>query len=245
MHHYGIIGTPLGHSFSARYFAQKFAVNHIDADYLLYEVADIDLVIDTLSQHQLSGCNITIPYKERILDKLDYIDPIAKQIGAVNVVKVEHAHNHTILKGYNTDWIGFKHSISPLLTALHTQALVLGTGGAAKAIAYALEQMNIQVTFVSRDPNKGIVYDALDSLCIRKHKIIVNCTPVGMHPNENECPNIPYDSLTHQHLVYDCTYNPDETLFLRKAKQKGATTKNGLEMLYIQADEAWKIWNKI
>ena len=233
MTHFGIIGKPVAHSFSEQYFTDKFTLEHIQADYKRFELDTIEHVGTYLNQ--LDGCNITIPFKQTILPYLDSIDEVAQQIGAVNVVD-KHK------KGYNTDWIGFTRSIQPLLLPTDLNALILGTGGVAKAVYYALQRLGIQPTYVSRHtPN--LTYDNLTADIIRQHTIIVNCTPLGMWPNINDCPNIDYSAITTAHLLYDCIYNPQETLFLKHGKEQGARIKNGLEMLHIQADEAWQIWN--
>ena len=241
MNRYGIIGKPLGHSYSERYFTELFAQEGIDAQYKPYPIDQIEEVRELLKQ--LDGFNVTYPYKETILPYLIDIDPRAQEIGAVNVVHLG--------KGYNTDWIGFRNSLTPLA---HTQerALLLGTGGVSKAIQYALREMGIEWTVVSRQQScsveaKGerrevIGYDEVDEQVIREHKIIVNCTPLGMHPYENELPNIPYEHLSQEHLLYDCIYNPERTRFLQQGEKMGCQVKNGLEMLHKQADEAWKIF---
>lgn len=229
--HYGIIGNPLEHSFSAKYFTEKFRLENIDADYHLYSLESLD---ELSKVEQLDGYNVTYPYKESIIPKLNEIDSIAQHIGAVNVVCRG--------KGYNTDYIGFAQSIRPLLLPSDQHALILGTGGAAKAVRYALEEMNIAADFVSRDKNKGILYDQLTPECMAAHTLIINCTPMGMYP-DIQCPQIPYTLLTRQHLLYDCIYNPQQTRFLALGAQYGARTKNGLDMLFAQAEAAWAIWN--
>ena len=185
----------------------------------------------------LDGMNVTYPYKEEIIPYLTALDETARAIGAVNVV--HHG------KGYNTDWIGFRDSLLPLVQG-NEQALLLGTGGVSKAIAYALEQMGIGYTFVSRNPNTNVIgYEDLTEAIIKQHTIIVNCTPLGMHPYEHEMPNIPYQLLGEAHLLYDCIYNPEMTRFLRMGQKQGCRVKNGLEMLHIQADRAWEIWSEL
>lgn len=248
MEHYGLLGFPLGHSFSAQYFTEKFEKLKIDADYKNFEFESIDHAFSELEKIEgLRGFNVTIPYKEKIIPFLNSISPEAASIGAVNAVRVEYDRNNKkYFKGYNTDIIGFVKSISPLLNKdIHKYALILGTGGASKAIAKGLEKIGIGITFVSRNSNdKSITYQDLQNDIIAKNKVIVNCTPVGMYPNIYECPQIPYNYLTHEHLLYDLVYNPLETEFLKRGKTIGCLTKNGLEMLHLQAEAAWNIWTK-
>ena len=237
MRHYGIIGFPLLHSFSAKYFSEKFAREHIDAEYALYPIGieEFRLKIEDLLS-SLDGFNVTMPYKQTIIPYLDRLDETAQAVGAVNVV-----HQRV---GYNTDCIGFMESMRPLLRAEDKEALVLGTGGASKAVCYGLKQLGITPTLVSRTPKEGMLgYSDLTHEVIEAHSIIVNCTPLGMLPNVDSCPKIPYEWITAQHLLFDCVYNPEETLFLRKGKAQGARVKNGMEMLTGQAQAAWKIWN--
>ncbi len=237
MRHFGIIGYPLLHSFSAKYFNEKFQQEHIEAEYSLYPIVEneFERVKDLLNR--LDGMNITLPYKQTIIPYLEGLDDTAAAIGAVNVV-----HNHI---GYNTDCLGFMESIQPLLRPYDKRALVLGTGGASKAICYGLTKLQITPTLVSRTPNEqAIGYDAIDQSIMDTHSIIINCTPLGMLPDIESCPNIPYELITERHLLFDCIYNPEETLFLKKGRLQGATTQNGMEMLIGQAKAAWKIWNK-
>lgn len=233
MKRYGIIGNPLGHSYSKQYFTDLFAHLGLNATYHPYAIANIDQVTSLLTE--LEGFNVTYPYKEAIIPYLCEMNNIAQAIGAVNVVY----HG----KGYNTDWIGFRESLRPLITG-QQRALLLGTGGVSKAIQYALDDIGIRYTLVSRgNSEKALCYNQVDREVIKTHTIIVNCTPLGMHPYDNDFPNIPYEYLTKDHLLYDCIYNPDRTLFLQKGEQQGCRIKNGLEMLHLQADEAWKIWS--
>ena len=237
MRHYGIIGFPLLHSFSARYFNEKFATEHIEAEYSLYPtgIEDLRFKIEDLLD-SLDGFNVTLPYKQAIIPFLDRLDETAQAIGAVNVV-----YKHV---GYNTDCLGFMESIKPLLRAYDSKALVLGTGGASKAACYGLRKLGITPTLVSRNPKEGqLGYDDLTPEIMAEHTIIVNCTPLGMYPDVSSCPDIPYELISAQHLLFDCVYNPEETLFLQKGKAQGATIQNGIGMLYGQAKEAWKIWN--
>ena len=237
MRHYGIIGYPLHHSFSAKYFSEKFEREGIEAEYSLYPIGmeDLRLKIEDLF-HRLDGMNVTMPYKQTIIPYLDRLDETAEAVGAVNVV-----HKRV---GYNTDCIGFMESIKPLLRAFDRKALVLGTGGASKAVCYGLKQLGIATTLVSRTPKDGMIgYSELTEGLMAEHTIIVNCTPLGMVPDTESYPPIPYELISAQHLLFDCIYNPEETVFLRKGRAQGAKTQNGIEMLYGQAKAAWKIWN--
>jgi shikimate dehydrogenase len=236
MRHFGIIGYPLFHSFSARYFNEKFAKEAIEAEYSLYPIKAENLKSKAESLlDSLDGMNVTLPYKQAIIPYLDRLDETAEAIGAVNVVYRR--------VGYNTDCMGFMASIRPLLRADDRQALVLGTGGASKAVCYGLRKLGLTPTLVSRTPNgKMLGYKDLKDEVMNTHTVIVNCTPLGMYPDVDSCPDIPYVKITARHLLFDCVYNPEETLFLRKGKAQGATIKNGMEMLTGQAQAAWKIW---
>lgn len=246
MKKFGIIGYPLGHSFSPGYFNEKFKNEGIDAVYEKYElqaITDLQAVIDYTQD--LCGFNVTIPYKEKVISYLDNISPEAREIGAVNVVKITNKDDKQHLEGYNSDIIGFTRSIQPLLKPHHKKALVLGTGGASKAVICGLRQLEIEPLLVSRyQKDNTIQYEQIDAELIKEYTVIVNCTPCGMAPHFDECPNLPYEQLTSRHLLYDLIYNPDETLFLKKGRENGAITKNGLEMLLLQAEAAWEIWNK-
>ena len=237
MRHYGIIGFPLLHSFSAKYFNEKFATEQIEAEYTLYPtgIEDLRLKIEDLLD-SLDGFNVTLPYKQEIIPYLERLDETAQAIGAVNVVYKR--------VGYNTDCLGFMESMRPLVREYDRKALVLGTGGASKAVCYGLRKLGITPTLVSRTPKEGMLgYKELNESVMAAHTIIVNSTPLGMLPDVDSCPDIPYEMLSARHLLYDCVYNPEETLFLKKGKAQGCTIKNGLEMLYGQAKAAWKIWN--
>jgi shikimate dehydrogenase len=240
MRHFGIIGFPLLHSFSAKYFNEKFAAEGIDAEYSLYpldkdEWANGERLKELLER--LDGFNVTLPHKQAVIPYLERLDETAEAIGAVNVV-----HRHV---GYNTDCLGFMASIKPLLRDYDRQALVLGTGGASKAVCYGLRKLGIEPTLVSRTPQADMLgYEQLDKAVMDKHTVIVNCTPLGMFPDVDSCPAIPYELLSARHLLFDCVYNPEETLFLRKGKAQGATIRNGIEMLIGQAKAAWEIWNQ-
>lgn len=245
MKKYGLIGYPLGHSFSMGYFNEKFKNEAINAVYENFEIPDIQDITTVIgSNPDLAGFNVTIPYKEKVMDYLDNIAPEAAEIGAVNVVKVTHNGERAVLKGFNSDVVGFVHSIKPLLRPLHKKALVLGTGGASKAVEYGLRKLGLETIKVSRtEKDNTITYGQVTPELLSEYKVIVNCTPCGMAPHFDECPNLPYDSIDDSFLLYDLIYNPEETLFLRKGKEKDATVKNGLEMLLLQAEEGWNIWN--
>lgn len=247
MQKYGLLGYPLGHSFSKTFFNQKFESEKIDAEYINFEIPSIKEIKNVLKENpELKGLNVTIPYKEQVIPFLDDIDEDARQIGAVNVIKITKGlFGIKRLKGYNSDVIGFKRSIEPLLNVSHRKALILGTGGAAKAVFQGLKQLGVGATMVSRSEKEFcITYNQITPKIMSQYTVIVNATPVGMFPNEDACPDIPYDLLTPDHLLYDLLYNPDETLFMKKGKEKGAVVKNGLEMLLLQAFAAWEIWQK-
>ncbi len=248
MKKYGLIGYPLTHSFSKSFFNQKFESEHIDAEYINFEIPTIADFKNVLKQNPtLNGINVTIPYKTQVIPFLDELTDNAKAIGAVNVIKLTKGYfGQTKLVGHNTDILGFKQSIEPLLDPTkHKKALILGTGGASKAIFHGLKQLGIESIFVSRTPIKdGLTYNDLTPAIIEAHTVIVNTTPVGMFPHSDACPDIPYEHITDQHLLYDLLYNPDETLFMKKGKQQGAEVKNGLEMLLLQAFAGWKIWTE-
>lgn len=245
MDKYGLIGYPLGHSFSIGYFNEKFQNECIDATYENFEIPSIENLTEILdSNPELKGLNVTIPYKEKVISYLDSISPEARAIGAVNVIKVTHKGNKTELKGYNSDVIGFTQSIEPLLERYHRKALVLGTGGASKAIIFSLKSLGIETLTVSRYERHGCVrYEDITPEMIKEYNVIVNCTPCGMYPQTDDCPNLPYEAMDSHTLLYDLIYNPDETLFLKKGKAQGATVKNGLEMLLLQAFASWNFWN--
>ncbi len=247
MQKYGLLGYPLGHSFSKTFFNQKFESEKIDAEYINFEIPSIKEIKNVLKENpELKGLNVTIPYKEQVIPFLDDIDEDARQIGAVNVIKITKGlFGIKRLKGYNSDVIGFKRSIEPLLNVSHRKALILGTGGAAKAVFQGLKQLGVGATMVSRSEKEFcITYNQITPKIMSQYTVIVNATPVGMFPNVDACPDIPYDLLTPDHLLYDLLYNPDETLFMKKGKEKGAVVKNGLEMLLLQAFAAWEIWQK-
>lgn len=234
---YGLIGKNISYSFSRNYFANKFKKEDIkNSQYINFDIDNLS-ELNNIFNTDNYGFNVTIPYKEAIIPYLDSLDFHAEKIGAVNTIKLENGKKI----GFNTDWIGFKKSIEPLLNSHHTKALILGTGGASKAVIYALDQLKIETLMVSRYGE--ISYEDLSEEIIQNHAIIINCTPVGTFPNVDAAPEIPYHFITKNHLAYDLIYNPTETLFLKKCKEKGAVVKNGLEMLEIQAEASWKIWN--
>ena len=245
-HVYGLVGYRLAHSFSRNFFNEKFENEKIPAEYRNFEldrIEDLRLVVEETPE--LCGLNVTIPYKESISPLLDEMDGTAQMIGAVNVVKVIHGKDKVVLKGYNSDIIGFTESIRPYIKEYHHKALVLGTGGASKAIAAALQDMNIVVRKVSRHPAAGqLSYGDLTPAVMAAHTVIVNATPLGMYPATEACPPIPYELITPAHICYDAIYNPSETTFMKLAARQGATVSNGMQMLYGQADAAWEIWNR-
>lgn len=244
---YGLLGYPLGHSFSAGYFAEKFRREHIAARYDNFEFEHIEEAVNHLrAMKNLRGFNVTIPHKQAIMPYLDELSEDARRIGAVNVVCVRTDPTGRVRwTGCNSDVIGFSRSIRPLLqSGLHTRALVLGTGGASKAVVYGLQQLGIQPQLVSRTEGAGrLSYAQLTEAVIRNHKVIVNCSPVGMYPHTDACPSLPYHLLTPHHLLYDLVYNPLQTRFMELGKQQGAVVKNGLEMLHLQAEAAWQMWH--
>ena len=246
MERYGIIGKPLGHSFSQKNFTEFFRRTGRDAVYEPFVLDSIEAFPALIAAHpDFVGLNVTIPYKQAGMPYLDAIAPEAAAIGAVNVIKVRHSGARAVLTGYNTDVVGFTRSIRPLLKAHHTRALILGTGGASKAVVNGLHQLGLDTLFVSRTPLEGaLAYDDLTPDVMERYTVVVNATPLGTFPDVDRCPDIPYPLLTDAHLCYDLVYNPDKTLFLQKAEAQGAAIKNGLEMLHIQADEAWKIWTE-
>jgi len=245
MDKYGLIGFPLGHSFSKNYFNEKFENEQIDAEYINFEIPRIENLTEILvSNVNLKGLNVTIPYKEKVIGYLDVVSPEARAIGAVNVIRVSHKGKKTILEGFNSDVIGFTQSIEPMLEKCHKKALLLGTGGASKAVNYGLKSLGIDTLFVSRTAKQGaITYDEVSADVVREYNVIVNCTPIGMYPKVFECPQLPYEAMDSHTILYDLIYNPDETLFMQRGAEHGATTKNGLEMLLLQAFANWKIWH--
>jgi shikimate dehydrogenase len=241
---FGLLGKNISYSFSRGYFTEKFKeLNLAKNKYVNFDLEQIeDFPSIIKNEKNLNGINVTIPYKEEVMKYLDKLDVTAKKIGAVNTIKLTKRGN---LKGYNSDVVGFENSIKPFLKVHHKKALILGTGGASKAIAFALKKNNIKFKFVSRNPEgkKEISYDSLSEDVLQKYSVIINCTPLGTSPDIEKCPNIPYHYLTEKHLLFDLIYNPEVSTFLSKGKEKGATIKNGYEMLELQAEESWRIWN--
>ncbi len=246
MDKYGLIGYPLVHSFSISYFNQKFIDEKIDAVYENFEIPTIDLLPEVIdSNPDLRGLNVTIPYKQKVMPFLDAISQEAMAIGAVNVIKVTREGGKSRLKGYNSDVIGFTKSIESMLEKFHKKALILGTGGASKAVDYGLKSLGLETVFVSRYQRPGTIqYEDITPDIIKEYNVIVNCTPCGMYPHTEECPKLPYEAMDNRTILYDLIYNPDTTLFMKKGAEHGANTKNGLEMLLLQAFAAWEIWQR-
>ena len=242
---FGLLGKNIEYSFSRGYFTKKFdklgLENHKYVNFDLENISEFPALVKAQGKN-LIGMNVTIPFKQEVIQYLDKLDKTAKKIGAVNTIKFTKRGN---LKGYNSDIVGFEKSLHPLLNDGHKRALILGTGGASKAIAYALKKNGIKFKFVSRNPRKKkeISYHDLTEKVFNKYQIIINSTPVGTSPNIDKYPDIPYQFLTKNHLLYDLIYNPKVTAFLAKGRDKGADIKNGFEMLQLQAEESWNIWN--
>lgn len=240
---FGLIGYPLSHSFSKKYFTEKFEREGLsDCRYEHFSIDDIGKLKNILAENpDLCGLNVTIPYKEQVLSFLHEKNDLVKQIKASNCISIVNGK----LKGYNTDALGFEQSLKEKLKPQHKKALILGTGGAAKAVEFVLDKFDIKYKYVSRKPSaKNYSYEQLTPAIIAAHKLIINTTPLGMYPATAEAPPIPYESLTADHYLFDLIYNPERTLFLRKGEEKGAAIKNGYDMLVVQAEESWKIWNQ-
>lgn len=243
---FGLVGKNISYSFSRGYFSDKFKElnleNHVYQNFDLNEIEDFPEVFIKHSE-ELSGMNVTIPYKEKVGAYLDEIDEDAREIGAINTIKILASGKRI---GYNTDVYGFQNSIAPLIQKHHKKALILGTGGASKAVAYAFFKLGIEYKFVSRVPKNEtqISYESITEEVLNEFTIIVNCSPIGTSPDVHLCPDLPYDKLTDKHLLYDLIYNPAETTFLRKGREQRADIKNGLEMLELQAEKSWEIWNE-
>jgi shikimate dehydrogenase len=243
---YGLIGKKLQHSFSPAYFNQKFTDLKIDAEYRLFEIEDISNLSKIIDNNPgLVGLNVTIPYKKAVIPFLDKIDAVCQELGAVNTLKIQEENGHQILKGFNTDIIGFEKSVMPLIRGRKNfSALILGTGGSSRAVTYILKKLGIDYRFVSRTVrgSRFYRYSDLSSEIILKHHLIINTTPAGMFPNMEEAPAIPYESIGENHILFDLIYNPKETLFLKNGKRNGAKIENGLKMLQLQAEASWEIW---
>lgn len=243
----GLLGKSLSHSFSKGYFEKKFIEeSKSNYNYANYDLENLDNLIQIITDNRLSGLNVTKPYKESVIPFLNEMDGVAKEIKAVNCIKVSWQNDIPHLIGYNTDYYGFGQSIKPFLEPSHQKALILGTGGASKAVYYALKNIGVDVYFVTSSEKKtpnSFLYSELNEHVLNAFKLIVNCTPLGMYPKTEVFPDIPYEFLTPQHLIYDLIYNPEQTLFLQKGKEKGAVIINGLNMLKLQADKAWEIWH--
>lgn len=242
---FGLVGHPLTHSFSKKYFTEKFDKEGMaDCRYELFPIESMEQFRGLLQANpELEGLNITVPYKKQVLSFLNDTQHIPVSLDACNCIRIRNGN----LIGYNTDWIGFSHSLLPLLQPHHTKAMVLGNGGATAAVIFVLQKSGIESTIVSRTlhHNSGITYQEIDEAFMQEHTIIINTTPLGMYPRENACPEIPYPYITSKHLLYDLVYNPEKTLFLQKGEEQGASIKNGAEMLVLQAEESWRIWNEI
>ena len=243
----GLIGKSISHSFSKTYFEEKFLKEQLKGySYQNFDLDNLETLNSVIKDNKLSGLNVTKPYKQEVIPFLNELDETAKAIGAVNCIKITWHNDVPFLKGYNTDHYGFAQSIKPFLEPIHQRALILGTGGASQAVNYALKNIGVNVYFVSRGEKKGenyFHYDELNEHVLNAFKLIVNCTPVGLYPNSNECPPIPYEFIGSEHLLYDLIYNPAQTLFLEKGKEHGAVVINGLNMLKLQAEKGWEIWN--
>lgn len=240
---YGLIGYPLGHSFSQKYFAEKFEKEEIvDCEYRNFPIESIEQLREIMAKHpNLKGLNVTIPHKEQVIPFLDEMDETASAIAAVNCISIQSGK----LKGFNTDAYGFEMSIRPFIENKYERALILGTGGASKAVAFVLKKWNIPFHYATRNPraDNHLSYEELSADNIRFFPLIINTTPLGTFPDVNEAPQLPYDALTEKHFLYDLIYNPSETLFLKNGKERGAHTMNGLKMLQLQAEKSWQIWN--
>lgn len=243
---FGLIGKNIEYSFSRAYFSEKFAAENIPAVYLNFDLSEVSEIAKVLVEYpEVAGFNVTIPYKEEIIPYLDELDETAEEIGAVNTIKVCDNGN---LKGFNTDYFGFTEALKPNLQKQHKGALILGTGGASKAVAFALKQLGIKFKYVSRSATSAtqdkIAYTELNKKYFDQYQLIINCTPLGTFPNISEYPSIPTEHLTKDHLVFDLIYNPPITQLMQLAAQQGATVINGQRMLEFQAEKAWEIWNK-
>lgn len=246
MKKFGLIGYPLSHSFSKKHFTEKFAQEQIaDCEYELYPIENINSFPELIiADDEICGINVTIPHKVGVMAYINELDEAAAEIGAVNCIDIRRENGKAVLKGYNTDAYGFETSLFPFLKEHHTKALIFGDGGAAKAIKYVLNKLGISFLVVTRKPAEGtILYEAVNEELLLEYTVLINTTPLGMSPNVDSCPQIPYEFITEKHLSYDLVYNPERTKFLERSAASGAAVKNGLEMLYLQAERSWYIWN--
>ena len=263
---FGLIGNPLGHSFSRGYFNEKFSNENIhDAEYKNFGIPSLSYLDEVLNTPGLCGLNVTIPYKEEIIPFLDILSPEASEVGAVNTIRITKKNGEIIREGFNTDVYGFSMSLKPFLLNLHERALILGSGGGSKAVQYVLEKLGIEYRVVERERERGekdmygnpdvsaggmkdkvqrLKYRDLNEYILSSHLLIINTTPLGMHPSTELFPDIPYEFISENHLLYDLIYNPEETVFLRKGREKKAVTLNGISMLRLQAEKSWQIWNE-
>lgn len=244
---FGLIGFPLNHSKSKEFFTSRFEKDHLtDCRYENFEIKDVVEIRDLLNYYpDIEGFNVTIPHKTAVIEIIDEIDPVAEEIGAVNCLKINRKNEKVRIRGYNTDAAAFKKSLKPMLDDFQGKALILGTGGSSRAVSFALKELKIEHLFVSRNKsqNQTINYKDIDAQLMSEYKLIINCTPSGMFPDISSFPVLPYSALNSEHILFDLVYNPEETLFLLQGKRHGSKTKNGLEMLILQAEASWKIWN--
>lgn len=245
MRKFGLIGYPLGHSFSKKYFTEKFSTEHIEnCFYENYPIASIDQLPDLITDSCLEGLNVTIPYKSAVIKYLDKSDPEADAVGAVNVIRINRRNNKTELYGFNSDITGIRDTISPLLNRRIKNALVLGTGGSSKAVCFVLKSLSVPYTLISREKKPScLTYSELTPELMRKSRLIINTTPLGMYPDIESKPDLRYEFLGSKHILFDLVYNPEMTAFLKTGKERGCTLISGLKMLYSQAERSWEIWN--
>lgn len=242
---YGLVGYPLTQSFSQKYFTEKFQNENIPAQYVNFSLESIGEFPEIIQNPDLKGLNVTIPYKEKVMPFVHELDEEAKKVGAINVIKIQHEKEKLLLTGYNSDIYGFETSLSKYLKAHHSRALILGTGGASKAVRYVCKKLGIEFTLVSRKPKKGwLSYPEITSDRLREFPLVINTTPLGMYPHVSGFPTLPYEAASDKHLAFDLIYNPAETVFMQKFKAQGAFAVNGYEMLLSQAEKAWEIWNR-
>jgi shikimate dehydrogenase len=245
MRRFGLIGYPLGHSFSKKYFTGKFSEEHIqDCSYENYPLTDINQITDLIRDYDLEGLNVTIPHKTSVIKYLDRLDSEAEAVGAVNVIKVKRTTGKTILAGFNSDITGILDTLTPVLNPEIKNALVLGTGGSSKAVCHVLAKINVHYTLISREKKSDcLTYSEIDSEILRNTQLIINTTPLGMYPDTQKKPDLRYELLGNQHILFDLVYNPEFTAFLNMGKERGCIILSGLRMLYSQAERSWQIWN--